>query len=270
MREPVEAIQRYVLHPDHNGLHLRQLAERMAQSEAPEGAGAAPQGKQSVERAAELLARFIYLVWGTSDPDEYAPWTYEMLIGLQRRMRGMEPHDAWDYALAAQSGDILLRLRKAQRITIDPEMETALFHSFFDSLAEHEYLHDVAQRIMDLHWQRRHGPGAITTEEIDRGTGSDKPRGDPEIEKHLERLAKEGLATYIEQANIGWGNIDNPTDPKVLLRDRIELQLTLGGKNAQTWEESAWRIADVIERRFGTRAARTKAREARAGWTAVS
>lgn len=29
-RDPREAIRRYVLHPDHNGLRLRQIVERMA------------------------------------------------------------------------------------------------------------------------------------------------------------------------------------------------------------------------------------------------
>jgi len=51
--------------------------------------------------------------------------------------------------------------------------------------------------------------------------------------------------------------------------DRIEIQLNLGGKNVHTWEESAWRLADLIERRFGTPAARREARAARAAWGAA-
>lgn len=267
MRGPVEAIRLYVLHPDHNGLHLRELAERMADQEPSKLPSVTPALRQEkLQRAAEIVARFIYLVWGPAGPDGYAPRTYEMLTALQRRMRGMGPRDTWDYALSTLGNDIRQRLKKAANITIDPDMETALTHRFFDSLREHEYLHDVAEKIMDLHWKRRHGPGAITTEETGRSVGSSESRGDADMERHLERLAREGLATYIEQANIGWGNIDEPTDPAVVLRDRIEIQLNLGGKNAHTWEESAWRIADLIERRFGTAESRSQARAARAAW----
>ena len=269
--DAVEAIRLYVLHSDRNGLHLRQLAEKMAEQEpAPRGYAHARARQEAIEKAAGTIARFLYLVWGLAGPDEYAPRMYERLMNLQRRMRGMDPNDTWDYALSAMGEEVRQRLRKAANVTIDPEMETALTHRFFDSLQEHTYLHDVVERIMDLHWTRRHGPGAITVEEFDRSAGRSTPRGSAEIERHLQRLAMEGLATYIEQANIGWGNIDEPTDPTVVLRERIEIQLALGGKDAHTWEESAWRLADLIERRFGTAAAREQARAARAGWNAVA
>lgn len=271
MRDPVEAIRLYVVHPDRNGLHLRQLAEKMAEGMPGEGGYITAQSReQNVAGAAEPIARYIYLVWGgAAGPETYASRMYEILLSLQGRMRGMVPRDAWDYALAAMGEDIRLRLKKAGDITIDPDMETALMHRFFDSLDEHQYLYDVAEKIMELHWHRRHGPSAITTEELGRSGGGMALRGDPKLEKHLERLAREGLATYIEQANIGWGNIDEPFDPVIVLRDRIEIQLNLGGKNVHTWEESAWRLADLIERRFGTSAARREARAARAGWGAA-
>ncbi len=271
MRDPVEAIRLYVVHPDRNGLHLRQLAEKLAEFKPDaDGLITARSRERNVVEAAEPIARYIYLVWGgRSGPETYAPRMYEILLSLQGRMRGMVPHDAWDYALAAMGEDIRLRLKKAGDITIDPDMETALMHRFFDSLAEHQYLHDVAEKIMELHWHRRHALGAITTEELGQSSEAMELRGDPKIEKHLERLAREGLATYIEQANIGWGKIENVFDPVIVLRDRIEIQLNLGGKNAHTWEESAWRLADLIERRFGTTAARRQARAARAGWGAA-
>jgi len=271
MSEQIESIKRYVVRPDRNGSHLRQLAEKIAFSEPGRSGFITPEVRErKVAEAAEAVARYINLVWGeAAGPEAYAPRMYEILLALQGRMRGMVPHDAWEYALAAMGEDIRRRLRRAGAIAIDPGLETALMHRFFDRLDEHQYLHDVAEKIMDLHWHRRHGPGAITTEELGRGAGELKLRGDAEIEKHLQRVAREGLATYIEQANIGWGNIDNVHDPVIVLRDRIEIQLALGGKNAQTWEESAWRLGDLIERRFGTTAARRQARAARVGWGAT-
>lgn len=89
------------------------------------------------------------------------------------------------------------------------------------------------------------------------------------MEIHLKRLALEGLATYIEQANIARGNIETPTDPTILFRDRLQVQQSLGAKDARTWDESGWRIADQIERRFGTAEARKAARQARIGWSAA-
>jgi len=271
MSDAVEAIRLYVIHPDRNGLYLRQLAEKMAADEpAPQGFITAELRERKVAQAAAIIARFIYMVWGgSSGPETYTPRIYEILLGLQGRMRGMAPHDTWEYALAAMGDDIRLRVKKAGGITIDPDMETALMHRFFDAVEEHQYLHDVVEKIMDLHWRRRHGPGAITTAEIDPSRKSLELRGEERLERHLQQVAREGLATYIEQANIGWGNIDHPYDPVIVLRDRIEIQLSLGGKNAHTWEESAWRLADLIERRFGTPAARREARAARAAWGAA-
>jgi len=270
MASPVESIQAYILHPDQQGSHMRQLAETMAEAEPSQyRPDSAESCQERLERAAETIARFVYLVWGPVGPEEYTPRTYEMLMGLQRRMRGMPPHAAWEYALSALGDDIRQRLKKASAITIDPDMETALTHRFFDNLEEHNYLHDVARKVMDLHWQRRHGPEAITAEEVGRSKGVAGPRGQEAMERHLERLTREALATYIEQANIGWGNIDNPSDPTVVLRDRIEIQLALGAKNADTWDASAARLADQIERRFGTSAARKEARTARIGWGAT-
>jgi hypothetical protein len=271
MSNAAEAIRLYIIHPDRNGLHLRQLAEKMAADEpGPKGYITAELRERKVAQAAAVIARFIHMVWGGSaGPETYAPRIYEILLSLQGRMRGMPPHDAWEYALAALGEDIRLRLKKAGRMTIDPDMETSLMHSFFDSLEEHQYLRDVAEKVMDLHWHRRHGPGAITTEEVGRAHKTLELRGEEKIERHLRQVAREGLATYIEQANIGWGNIDHPYDPVIVLRDRIEVQISLGGKNAHTWEESAWRLADLIERRFGTTAARREARAARAAWGAA-
>ncbi len=271
MRDAVEAIRLYVIHPDRDGMHLRQLAEKMAANEpGRQGYITAELREQKVAQAAATVARFIYMVWGgSSGPETYSPRIYEILLSLQGRMRGMPPHDAWEYALAAMGEDIRLRLAKAGNITIDPDMETSLMHRFFDSQAEHQYLHDVAEKIMDLHWHRRHGPGAITTDEVGPARKTLELRGEERLERHLQQVARDGLATYIEQANIGWGNIDHPYDPVIVLRDRIEIQLNLGGKNAHTWEESAWRLGGLIERRFGTTAARREARAARAAWGAA-
>jgi hypothetical protein len=271
MSDATEAIRLYVIHPDRNGMHLRQLAEKMASNEpGRQGYITAELREQKVAQAAAVIARFIHMVWGgSSGPETYTPRIYEILLSLQGRMRGMPPHDAWDYALAAMGEDIRLRLAKAGGITIDPDMETALMHRFFDAVAEHQYLHDVVERIMDLHWHRRHGPGAITTEEVGPARKSLELRGEERLERHLQQVARDGLATYIEQANIGWGNIDHPYDPVIVLRDRIEIQLNLGGKNVHTWEESAWRLGDLIERRFGTTAARREARAARSAWGAA-
>ena len=221
-----------------------------------------------LQAGAEVVARFIHLVWGTASPREYAPRTYEMLMSLKHRMRGMPPEAAWDYALSYLARDIRSRLAKAATLTIDPEMETALTHRFFDSIEDYHYLHDVAQKIMHLHWQRRHGPEPITYEEVGRSKSPPQPRGVPTLERHLRRMALEGLATYIEQSNIARGNIEEPTDPLIVFRDRVELQQGRAGRDARTEEESAWQIADLIERQFGTAAARKDARSARILWEA--
>ena len=173
MTDPIEAIRLYVIHPDRNGLHLRQLAEKMAADEpAQRGFITAQVRERNVAAAAGIIARYINLVWGSSaGPETYSPRMYEILLGLQGRMRGMVPHDAWEYALAALGEDIRRRLRKANAIAIDPAMESELMGRFFDESDEHQYLRDVAEKVMDLHWHRRHGPGAITTEEVGRGRG---------------------------------------------------------------------------------------------------
>jgi hypothetical protein len=271
MKDPREVIRRYVLDPDRNGLHLRQLVERMAARELSDRPSADPRVREEkLGLAAEAVSRFIHLVWGKAGPEEYAPRTYEMLVSLRDRMRGMPADSTWEYALSSLGDDIRMRLKKAGSITIDPDMETGLTHRFFDEVKDHEYLHDVAEKVMDLHWKRRHGPEAITCEETGRPRAAAGPRGDPAMELHLRRVALEGLATYIEQANIARGNIENPTDPNILSRDRMQIQQTLGARDARTWEESGWRIADQIERRFGTSAARKAARQARAGWSAAA
>lgn len=41
------------------------------------------------------------------------------------------------------------------------------------------------------------------------------------MERRLKWLASEALAMYVEQANIARGNIEHPTDPMIVLRDRI-------------------------------------------------
>lgn len=122
MRDSVRAIRSCVLYPDHNNLHLRQLAENMAEqdvSRAPATMDSHSQ-QQELETAAETVARFIDLLWGLAGPDEYGPRTYEMLISLQNRMRGMWTEGTWEYALAAFGCDIRSRLKQAENITIAP------------------------------------------------------------------------------------------------------------------------------------------------------
>ena len=274
MQDAVEPIKQYVLAPDGMGSHLRQMAEQMARGDLAEtrtGFAVRPHVYQSLlDRAAETIARFIHLVWAGSGPKEYAPRTFEMLRALQDRVRGMDPDSTWDYAIGALNMDIRSRLKRASAMTLDPDMESALVHQFFDSLDTHDYLHDVARNIMHFHWERRHSPDAATVEERTAGTVLAAARGDPVLEKHLERTAIESLATYIEQSNIARGNLERPTDPRIVLRDRIETQFRMGGKSAETWEASGRQLADHIERRFGTRAGRREARIARGGWKALS
>jgi len=271
MMEPLDAIRSYVLNPDGRGLHLRQLAEVMGDSErSPELAGHRGMQEAKVAAAATVISRFIHLVWGLAGPEEYAPRTYEMLLRLRDRMRGMDDGQTWHYALTHLGRDIRQRLARAARLTIDPELETALVHAFFDDLQDHEYLHDVAETIMDLHWQRWHGPEALEFEQMGPNRNGVTSRGEVEIERHLKRVALESLATYVEQENIARGNIEEPTDPTIVFRDRLDIQAGLGAKDARTWEESARRIADQVERRFGTSAARRQARSARLGWKAVA
>jgi hypothetical protein len=226
--------------------------------------------QQELEMAAETVARFIHLLWGSAGPDEYGPRTYEMLMSLQDRMRGMWTEGTWEYALVAFGCDIRSRLKQAENITIAPEAATTLRKQFFDSLGNHEYLHEVVREIMLLPWKQRRGLGAITPDPIGGSKDASIPRDDPKMERRLKWLASEALAMYIEQTNIARGNIEYPTDPMIVLRDRIGIQLGLGGRNPRTWEESGSRIADLIKRRFGTAAARKEALAARAGWKSIT
>ena len=68
---------------------------------------------------------------------------------------------------------------------------------------------------------------------------------------------------HIEHSNITRGNIEHPTDPTIILRDRIKIQLAMGGKDAETWEASGRQIANQIDTRLGTTAGRKKFRRAR-------
>lgn len=226
--------------------------------------------QQELETAAETVARFIYLLWGSAGPDEYGPRTYEMLMNLQNRMRGMWTEGTWGYALAAFGCDIRSRLKQAENITIAPETATTLRGQFFDGLGNHEYLHEVVREIMDLPWKQPRELEAILPDQISGSKDASIPRGDPKMERRLKWLASEALAMYIEQANIARGNIEHPTDPMIVLRDRIGIQVGLGGRDLRTWEESGSRIADLIKHRFGTAVARKEALAARAGWKSIA
>jgi len=267
MSQAIATIQRYVLSPDNLGKHLRQMAEQMAQTMRPDEATPFQPGNRStrLQRAAHVLASFVYVGWGPVGPEEYAPRMLEMLLGRQSRMRGMNPDSTWDYAISSINGEISARIQKAAALTLDPEMETALIHSFFDGLEQHHYLHDVTEHIQQFHWERRHNPQLRFDEPVRSGIPAG-PRGDPVIERHLHRAAIEGLATYIEQANIVRGHIEEPTDPMIVLRDRIDIQQSLGAKNSQTWEISGRQLADRIESHFGTSKGRREARQVRGVW----
>ena len=271
MRDCVRAIRSRVLHPDHSCLHLRQLADNMAKQEVSRASTMDSHSQQQeLETAAETVARFIYLLWGSAGPDEYGPRTYEMLVSLQNRMRGMWTEGTWEYALAAFGCDIRSRLKQAENITVAPETATTLREQFFDGLGNHEYLHEVVREIMDLPWKQPRGIGAITLDQIGGSKDASIPRVDPKMDRRLKWLASEALAMYIEQANIARGNIEHPTDPMIVLRDRIGIQAGLGGRDPRTWEESGSRIADLIKRRFGTAAARKEALAARVGWRSMA
>ena len=211
MNEKVTAIKNYVLSPNALGCHLRQLAENLARKPAIDSVQPYPAGKLHelyLEQAAETIASYLYLVWNDSGAQEYAPRTLEILLRLQARMRGMDSGYTWEYALTALNTDIIARLQRAAGITIDPAMESALIHHFFDRIDEYEYLHDVVMNIMHFHWQRRHQPGMVAPPRQTRALVG--PRGEPMLEQHLRRSAIEGLATHIEQSNIARGNIENP------------------------------------------------------------
>ena len=266
MNDVLQPVTQYILDPDDRGNHLKQMAEHIAARWLASSRASMRAGWGSyLEEAAETVAGFIHLVWGDAGPGEYAPRTYEMLCALRDRVRGMDPASTWEYAIDALTTDIQVRLVRAAKMALDPELETAMVHHFFDSLDEFEYLHDVARHIMELHWRRRHSPDSAGAS----AHGPIGPRGEEVLETHLHRVAMESLATYIEQSNIARGNIDRPTDAVIVLRDRIEIQLKLGGKSAATWSASGRELADRIESRLGTAAGRRQARLARGRWKAL-
>ena len=276
MEAKLGAIKQYVLSPDSNGSHLRQMADYMAMhlwegKRSGEMDMYSGQAKALCEdEAAETIASYIHLVWDGAGPEVYAPRMFEMLCGLRDRVSGMDPSSRWEYAIAYLADDTRSRLRQTGAIEIDTEMETALVHRFFDGTEDFAYLHDVADHIEHLHWERKHSPAAPTAEEYRLHGRPIGARGEPLVETHLKRTAIEGLAAYVEQANIARGRIDAPTDPTIVLRDRIDFQMREGGKNADTWDRSGWMLADHIEERFGTAAGRREARLARAGWKAIA
>ena len=270
MNETLKTIKEYVLHPDHLGCHLRQMAEEMCEQLAqrnPANATGAPGVVREIrssclDRAAETIACFIHLAWRGSGPREYAPRVLEILLRLQGRMRGMDADSTWAYAIKAFNTDILSRLARAANLVVEPGLETALTRHFFDNVTDHDYLHDIVRNIMELHWQRRHSPDCPAAQGRNTSVPGG-PRGGAVLERHLRRSATAGLTTHIKHSNIAWGNIETPTDPLIVLRDRIEIQVAKGGKNAQTWAESAWELAVCIEARFGTSAGRSEARRSR-------
>ena len=274
MNETIRKIKQYVLDPDPSGLHLRTMVDNLAEQEMarrPESYPLPASAREAcVQEAAETIAAYIALVWVGAGPEVYAPWTYEILRNLQNRMRGMEPEFAWDYAVTAYIADIRPRLRRAESLATAPAKEAELIGHFFDALDEYEYLHDVARDVMQIHWDRHHDPDTPGAEETHRVGTAGRRRGDAAVEEHLRRAAIEGLATYILQANIARGHIEEPTDPRIVLSDRIDIQWRLGGKSAETWEQSGWEIADRVDRRYGSKEDRHRARLARGGWKAMS
>jgi hypothetical protein len=274
MNEAMNTIKEYVLHPDHLGCHMRQMAEEMVQQMARKHADArgSPGAVQKIrnsclDQAAETIACFTHLAWFGAGPRDYAPRALEILLRLQHRMRGMDPDSTWAYAIKAFNTDILSRLAQASNLIVEPGPRTAMIHRFFDNISDHDYLHDIARNIMELHWQRRHSPNCpvATSRKTFVPAG---PRGGAVLERHLRRSAAEALATHIVQSNIARGNIEHPTDSTIILADRIAIQLAMGQKNDQTWIASGWQLADNIETRLATAAGRKEARHARSLWKA--
>jgi hypothetical protein len=80
MNETMNAIKEYVLHPDHLGCHMRQMAEGMVQQMAHKRLANAGGSSGAVQRicnfyldqAAETIACFTNLAWFGSGPREYA------------------------------------------------------------------------------------------------------------------------------------------------------------------------------------------------------
>jgi hypothetical protein len=272
MWDAIGTIKQYILDPDSIGQHLRQMVEEMAKAEMASDGVVSPRHSEResyLERSAVALATFIHLAWGPVEPAVFASRTLEILHGLQQRMRGMDPDATWAYAITAFNRDIRYRLQRADAIKLDPEMETELIHHFHDSMPAYDYLHDVAEHIERLHWERRHSHLSTSGVKPVATSPLVGPRSDPSIAAHLRRAAIGGLATYIEQSNIIRGRIEEPTDPRILLRDRIDIQRLLGAKNVHTWEAAGQQLADRIESRFGTIAGRREARQVRGIWTAI-
>lgn len=277
--KPVELqqIERYVLSPDDCGQHLLAMAQAMAEEHL--AAAKVPTTERDdlrdkyLGKAAETIAGFLHLAWGGNDPAECARRSYEILCNLRDRMRGMNPDDTWRYAIAAMNADIEARLRRAENFTLttkgEKELVSRFFHNGGDADGQYAYLQDIAEAIKDFHWQRHHRPD--TDEACREGhTVMVGQRGERKLEKHLERAAIEALATYIEQGNIARGMIENPIDPTIVLRDRLNLQRAIGAYSEETWAEAGRQLAEFIEERFGTKAGRKEARTARARWKSLA
>ena len=277
MKNSLKTIEEYVLNPAPAGCHLRQMVEKMAEKMAEnypassmvDPAAAQEVRKSCLDRAAKTIACFIYLEWDGPGPQEYASRTLEVLLHLQGRMRGMHSDSTWVYAINAFNTDIVSRLARAADIVVAPDLKAALIRRFSDNIGDHDYLHDIARNIMELHWQRGHSPRSLVANRQE-ASGRARQRGEAVMERHLQGSANEGLATHIEQSNIARGNIEHPTDSTIILRDRIKIQLAMGGKNAETWEASGRQIANQIETRLGTTAGRKEARRARHTWKSAA
>jgi hypothetical protein len=268
------AIKGYILDPDKQGAHLLEMAETMA-DDAVRDAKVPLDDRQEARdaalgKSAETIAGFIHLAWGGAGVDKYAHRSYELLCALRDRMRGMDPEATWRYAIDALNVDIHGRLRRAKNLTLDPAKERAMLEHFFDKVKEYDYLHDLVQEVMQLHWHRRHRLESSAARDTDKKNVPFGPRGDEVMETHLHRAATEAVATYIEQVNITRGMIENLTDTAIVLRDRVNIQKRLGAVDEQTWAESARVLADTIESRFGTRAGCKEAHLARGRWRTLA
>ena len=273
MRNSLRTIKEYVLNPNLSGCHLRQMAEKMAEND-PANSWVNPAAAQEIrklclDRAAKTIASFIYLVWDGPGPQEYASRTLEILLQLQDRMRGMHPDSTWVYAISAFNTDIVSRLARAANLVVAPHLKKALIRRFSNNIGHDDYLHDIARNIMELHWQRGHSLDSLTANR-QKTSVLVSSRGEVALERHLQRSANEGLVAHVEQSNLTRGNIEHPTDPTIILRDRVKIQLAMGAKNAETWEVSGRQIANQIETRLGTAAGRTEARRARHTWKSAA
>jgi hypothetical protein len=156
----LRGIKGYVLNPDENGSHLRQLAEYMADMYWRNGSremARRPDAKSIyIERAAEEIAGFIHMVWDGAGPDVYAPRTFEIMRAREDSVRGIDAGSAWEYALTWFSRDMKSRLRAAEELVIDPAEEDLLLHDLLDHGEEHRYLHDLVRKVEYVHWKRKH------------------------------------------------------------------------------------------------------------------